>query len=457
MNENRNIEANLGEDNFEERIVVEQLREDNPSITLVNGEKVGKIKSYRFNIKVRDREDLTGEITREEMDLVHRLYSSEGSNLTQRSVSTYFPNYTFQEFKKILRAFGIVKSSSPIAPHIIEEKSREDLIQLTYQNKEKDYLRKLEQDRAKETEVKLKEMTKKYFDLRNKYENISEVILNTNSVTPYKKSSDNIIKNSKYLILHISDIHFGAKVSNDSLYKNSYNRDVVKSRLENCLKKLENKQFEEVVINFLGDMLDGIDGYTCSHTHQLPQNMDNYEQVKAYIEVMEWFVVSLHKLNISNNISLYSVKSGNHDGVAAYVATSALFTKLKLILPEYNYTIFDTFFGYYEFAGHKWVITHGKDDKFMKKGMSLNITPQEKTMIINWLDDNGITGSNIHIIKGDLHSDNLNSCKKLDYRNVLSLFGASDYSNFNFDRNDYGISYEVIDNGELMRGSFINL
>ena len=102
-------------------------------------------------------------------------------------------------------------------------------------------------------------------------------------------------------------------------------------------------------------------------------------------------------------------------------------------------------------------INYIQKDIFMKKGLPLNITSDVKNTIINWLDDNNITGNNIHIIKGDLHSDNLNSCRKLDYRNCLSLFGASDHSNFNYDRNDHGVSYEVIENGNLLRGTFVNL
>ena len=91
------------------------------------------------------------------MDLIYRLYSAEGSNLQQRTVSRYFPNFTFQNFKRILRAFNITKASSPMAPHLLEEKSTEELVNLTIQGKENDYLRKLEQDRTKLTEIRLKE------------------------------------------------------------------------------------------------------------------------------------------------------------------------------------------------------------------------------------------------------------------------------------------------------------
>jgi hypothetical protein len=94
----------------------------------------------------------------------------------------------------------------------------------------------------------------------------------------------------------------------------------------------------------------------------------------------------------------------------------------------------------------------------MKKGMPLNIDDKNKVMIYEWLNDQGLTGDNIHIIKGDLHSNNFNSCKRFDYRNVLSLFGASDYSSFNFSRNSYGVSYDIVTyNGSVMRGEITDM
>ena len=90
----------------------------------------------------------------------------------------------------------------------------------------------------------------------------------------------------------------------------------------------------------------------------------------------------------------------------------------------------------------------------MKKGMPLNLDDKNKVMIYDWLRANCINGNNIHIIKGDLHTENFNSSYCLDYRNVLSLFGASDYANYNFTRNQSGMSYEMLLGDNLVRGAF---
>ena len=108
--------------------------------------------------------------------------------------------------------------------------------------------------------------------------------------------------------------------------------------------------------------------------------------------------------------------------------------------------------------GHKFIITHGKDDEFMKRGLPVNLNDTTLVKLYEWLDSEGINGQNIHFIKGDLHQENLNSNYKLDYRNVLSLYGSSDYGQLNFGKQPHGVSYELIDSeGNLLRGNFKNL
>jgi hypothetical protein len=92
----------------------------------------------------------------------------------------------------------------------------------------------------------------------------------------------------------------------------------------------------------------------------------------------------------------------------------------------------------------------------MTKAMPLNLNDQSSVMIRDWLDAEGIHESGIHIIKGDLHSNNLNSCRKFDYRNVLSLFGNSDYSMMNYPTNSYGISYDLFIGNARTIGTFEN-
>src|SRR5690606_1183509 len=107
------------------RCKVDFIRSEIKNVKIGN-DTIGKIESYKFKILVRDKAPLQGSLTREEMNLIYNLYSSEGAGLTQRDVSRYFTNFTFEEFKKILRAFNITKASAPLAPHVLEEKTPDE-------------------------------------------------------------------------------------------------------------------------------------------------------------------------------------------------------------------------------------------------------------------------------------------------------------------------------------------
>lgn len=431
--------------------------DDRSEVSYERGED-GKILAYVYKIYRRNKPALSGRFTRNEMNDIYRLYSYYGTSLTQREISRHFPELSLVDFKRILRAFNIYKASAPFAPHMFEEYSEEDLRAMQLREKENDFLKKAEEDRVKNNEKLLRKYAQENIELKKTIETLKGIDFNflKETVKPIKIEKHE--ETGRDLILHLSDIHLGARVESGSLYENNWNLDQAKKRLHEVLCKLTNVgSYDTIIINLLGDNIDGIDQQTARRDHILPQNMDNTEQIQSYITLIEWFVNNLFENKLCNKLKIYSVKAGNHGGTAEYAATLALLYKIKLLYPEVETTLFENFYGAYEFKGHKWILTHGKDLKFMKKPLPLNLDDRNKVMIYDWLESQGIYGDNIHIIKGDLHSNNLNSCAKLDYRNVLSLFGSSDYSMYNYQMNKTGVSYELFIGDNLLRGTFENM
>ena len=115
-----------------------------------------RIIAYEFTVPLRDKAPLAGRLTRDEMNMIYRLYSYYGSSITQREVSRSFPEYSLEDFKKILRVFNITKASAPFAPHIIEENTPEQLQVMQLREKENDFLRGIETQRIKQNESLLK-------------------------------------------------------------------------------------------------------------------------------------------------------------------------------------------------------------------------------------------------------------------------------------------------------------
>lgn len=439
--------------------------ENQRSTTELERDNDNKISGYSFSILIKDKAPLNGMLTREEMNEIYRLYSAYGSNVSQREVSRFFPEFSLVDFKRILRAFNITKASAQFAPHLIEELPESELKLMALREKENNLLRSIEADQVKNNEKLVKDLTKENYYLKSQLGSLDETITKyfgkelTSKVPIVSNKSTQFVASRDTLIIHLADLHFGAKTSSNSLYPNEYNKNEVERRLLELVNRVPKKDYSMVIINFLGDMLDGMDRKTTRRDHDLPQNMDNYEQVNSYLEVMETFIKTLQdKLSPRVAIHLYSVKSGNHDGITGYTATKALFTKLQYSFDNITARIFDDFFGKYSVKGHQFIITHGKDDEFMKRGLPVNLNDTTLVKLYEWLDSVEVSGKNIHFIKGDLHQDGINSNYKLDYRNVLSLYGASDYGQLNFGKQPHGVSYELIDQeGNLLRGTFTNL
>lgn len=429
----------------------EKVETDDRAVTNVERDENGLIQYYTFEIYRRESPTLSGKLDRKEMETIYRLYSLYGANLTQKIVSREFPQFTFIEFKRILRAFNIYKANSEFAPHIVEERSEEELVNLHNQNKENNVLRRIEKDQLVEANKLINKLAKENYDLKK---NSSEIHITSDvEINPIKISKKE--STDTCLMLHLSDIHVGACLESGNLYDNSWNEGELERRLDAIVDNVSKfGTLDHIVINMLGDYLDGMDNMTARRDHVMPQNMDNRKQFNIFIEKMLKFIG--HLSYITSKITIYAVPEGNHDGISGYMAIKALQYAVGMKFPSIDFTVFERFFGVYEFLGETYLIMHGKDARFMKKPLPLNLNSDSNTLIRDWLDREGLCQPNIHIIKGDLHSNNLNACRKFDYRNVLSLFGDSDYSQYNYPSNGYGVSYDLFIGNFRTIGTFEN-
>lgn len=439
-------------------VSVEQIdTDDRAETSIIRGED-GKIQYYSYQIFRKNKAPLSGKLTREEMNTIHRLYSYYGDSLTQRVIARHFVDLSLIDFKRILRAFNITKASAPFAPHYFEELSEEELREIQLREKENSFLRKAEEDQIKNTEKLLKKYAQENIELKNQLKD-SQFTVNLNSIDTFKVK--NKVSNGNTINLYLADMHIGASVNSSPLYGENlnYNTDEIIRRLKVVLTKLsEIGPFKRINLVLLGDNIDccGIYGKTSRLDHDMPENMDPREQANNFISILKWFVQSLLS-NFNSEVSVYSVPCGNHAGNYEYICNKALFGTLNAAFPEVKTELWEEFYGVLEINDNKFICCHGKEQQFMKKPMPLDLNDKTKIMLYEWLDSKHIYGDNIHFIKGDLHSNALSSCKKLSYRNVLSLFGASDYSNYNYSRNSYGVSYDLFINNNLIRGTFENV
>ena len=431
-----------------ERASVDLIRDDN-----------GKIIRYDFTVYVRDKQPLKGSLSRDEMSMVYRMYSAYGSRLTQREVSRTFPEYSLMDFKRVLRAFGITKASSPFPPHMVEEHTKEELLDIQFREKENDFLRSYENEKVRQCENALKDKTIENHQLRQRLEDIPNFLKDVNVEDIISSISPRVTvarTTNKKLILWLSDMHIGAHVSSFADYDNTYNEAEAFERLDLVMNSLAALDVNpsEVIICDLGDALDGMDNKTCRRDHLLVQNMDNKEQFTAYIRLMTKFFASLREVFPSSTYKYYSVGDSNHGGSFEWAAKYALAQILDV--SGVDTEIFDTFLGNFSVDNHTFVITHGKDARDMKSGMPLALNDKTINYLTTYILENNLSREDITVVKGDLHTPATTFCNLFKYRSVGSLFGGSEWCQKNFGPTKARCDYSVLVGDSILDGT-INL
>lgn len=439
------VQANIP---FEEE-TLEQVSiepdDDRNSVNIIRDDN-GKIKFYEFKVLRRDKAPLVGRLTRDEMNNIYRMYSYYGMSITQREISRYFPEYSLIDFKRILRVFSITKAVSPFAPHIIEEHSKEELMDMQMREKENDFLRGIEEQSIKNDRALLKKYAIENIELKRKLEEGVKIDLSGLDLASGKPFTPTGTPSKKNLFLYLSDMHIGAYVSPLSIYSNPYDKDEVIRRINIILNRVHDlhetyKGFDNIYVCNLGDSLDGYNGQTTRGGHSLPQNMCNKEQIHTFIFVMNYLFTELNKLEY-NKLHYYCVGESNHDGDFGYAANVALETILTN--KGVNCAIFDKFIGEFKAGETTFILCHGKDNKDMFKNLPLTLDIKTENFINEYLDTKGISG-NIVFVKGDLHQSATTYGRRFTYKSVGSLFGSSEWIHKNFGNTCWSCDYSIVD------------
>lgn len=442
-----NYDASQDEE-MEERNHTEIIR-DLDKVIIVGGENKNPVKSYKYKILVRDKPTLEGELSREEMNLIYNLYSNEGASLTQRATSRYFPDFAFRDFKRILRAFNITKDCLPFAPHVKEEHTYEQMEELYYQNKDKNFLIRLEQHRSRRAEQELDSLKKKYKELTDGVDDFSVFLNKIKFNSPRLISHVPGTENSGALVVYLSDMHIGADVSKYSLYNNTFNYEIAIERIyilvQEILQKAVKFNITNLIVCNMGDSIDGLNNQTTrGGGHFLPQNMNNKEMFDNFIRLIVEFIESLVNSKLFQNIEYISVEGGNHDGSAGYMANITLENLLPYRFPGVKTRVFKRFMETITVGVHTFILCHGKDEKDMFKGLPLTLNDKTEVQINEFIDYNHIDSPYIHFVKGDLHQSATTYGRKFRYKSVSSFFGSSEWIHKNFGNTKAAVDYDIV-------------
>jgi len=127
------------------------------------------------------------------------------------------------------------------------------------------------------------------------------------------------LKETKALKASISDMHVGLEPnpSNKAIFAYQYNEQIFKDNLQKVFSSIlkefnSNGVFDLLIIDDLGDGLDGWNGLTTRGGHKLDQNMNNENMFRVFVEGKLELIENCIKAGIANKIIVRNVSNDNH-------------------------------------------------------------------------------------------------------------------------------------------------
>ena len=241
----------------------------------------------------------------------------------------------------------------------------------------------------------------------------------------------------------LTDAHIGMTPNQDgfSLYGGKWDKDELMKRAELFCDYVEqNKKGKTLIIDELGDLVDGWDGETVRKGHHLPQNMDNQEMFDTAVEFKLRIIDKL--ICHYNQITVNNICEDNHAGAFGYVVNSAFKQIVEQRYSNVKVVNHRKFINHYFMGKHCFVICHGKDSHALKFGFKPQLDPKGSEKIDQYIKQNDIyrEAKFIEFSKGDSHQMLLDysTSDDFDYFNYPAFSPSSNWIQSNFKKGRSG-------------------
>ena len=236
-----------------------------------------------------------------------------------------------------------------------------------------------------------------------------------------------------------------------AMYATPWNENTLMDTMElMCKYVISNKVGNTLIIDDLGDVLDGWDGYTTRGGHKLPQNMSSQKAFKVALQFKLSMLDILHPY--FDNILCHNVCNDNHSGAFSMILNHAF---MRVAHERYNNVFvvnYERFIDHYIFGRHAFVLTHGKDSKSLKFGFKPKLDSVQIEKIDHYLKHNerGSIYKEADFIwfdKGDSHQllFDYSTAQDFNYMNHIALSPSSEWVQANFKKGDRGFTIQQIE------------
>ena len=256
--------------------------------------------------------------------------------------------------------------------------------------------------------------------------------------------------------LVFTDVHIAMDVNDDGdpLYDGKWDSEELHSRLDQMLSTvLTFKTSNEIVIDELGDFLDGLNGYTARREHSLPQNMNSKE---AFEQALEFKLELLERLlEQYDYVTFHNVVEDNHAAVFGYFVASAFKKVAEAKYPDrVKVVLCKRFMNHYKLGNHTFILSHGKDSKTLKFGFKPFLDAKQAEKIDQYCKEHKLyDGNHIEFSKGDSHQAVMDytTSNDFDYCNYPSFAPPSNWVKTNFKNSHSGFFFYNIDKKSNMK------
>lgn len=268
-------------------------------------------------------------------------------------------------------------------------------------------------------------------------------------IIPPKIEKETDITRLIYTDVHIA---MSTNIEGTAMYATKWDYDTIMETCNTmCDHVIANRNGTTLVIDELGDFLDGWDGFTTRGGHKLPQNMTNTIAFQTGLEFKLQMMERLtpyFKTIICNNIC-----NDNHSGDFS----SILNHSFKVISEDkYGVTINNhvKFINHYFLGKHGIVICHGKDKKALKFGFKPKLDAVQIEKIDHYMKHNGENiyrkSEWIEFSKGDSHQMlfDYSTAQDFDYCNYPALSPASEWVQTGFKKGIRGFVIQLFNTEE---------
>ena len=266
------------------------------------------------------------------------------------------------------------------------------------------------------------------------------------------------VTNSDYFDrLVYTDVHIAMNVNGkdgDSLYEGKWDKEEVLRRLDLMLYHVKTfKKGRKLIIDDLGDFLDGLGGQTTRKGHELPQNMNDKEAFELALEFKIKLIDNL--INEYEEIICHNITNDNHSGVFSYFVSSAF---EKIINCRYSGKVkvktIKKFIDHYSVNNHTFVISHGKDIGEQKFGLKPKLDAVQAEKIDQYCKEHKLYNGNfLEFSKGDSHQAIYDDTTSNDfsYYNYPAFSPPSNWVKLNFKNSKSGFNFFNIKKDENIK------